>query len=166
MQETQEMQVWSLGQEDPLEEEGATHCSFLAWKIPWTEEAGGLAVIGLQRSGHTEQLSTHIGYGENGKKATLSHLLISILNLILSAPHENHVFFIACIIKKIGSPASWYNPIVHHSWTFIHWWTLHSKLSFYSVCSYPFKMNMPPNTRPSKCCHFSNLMPPTLGVSP
>ena len=80
-------------------------------------------------------LSTPIGYGENGKKATFSHLLILILNLILSAPHENHVFFKACIIKKIGSPASWYNPIVHHSWTLIHWWTLHSNLSFYSVCS-------------------------------
>ena len=59
MQETQEMQVQSLDQADPLEEEMATHSSILAWKIPWTEEAGGLAVIGLQRAGHTEQLSTH-----------------------------------------------------------------------------------------------------------
>ena len=38
----QETQVQSLGQEDPLEEEMATHSSILAWKIPWTEEAGGL----------------------------------------------------------------------------------------------------------------------------
>ena len=36
----QEMQVRSLGQEDPLEKEMATHASFLAWKIPWTEETG------------------------------------------------------------------------------------------------------------------------------
>ena len=42
MQETQEMWVPSLGQEHPLEEEMATHCSTLAWKIPWTEESGGL----------------------------------------------------------------------------------------------------------------------------
>ena len=42
MQETQEMQVWSLGWEDPLEEEMAIHSSILAWKIPWTEEPGGL----------------------------------------------------------------------------------------------------------------------------
>ena len=41
-QETQEMWVQSLGQEDPLEEEMATHTSILAWKIPWTEELGGL----------------------------------------------------------------------------------------------------------------------------
>ena len=42
MQETQETQVWSLCQEDPLEEGMATHSSILAWRIPWTEESGGL----------------------------------------------------------------------------------------------------------------------------
>ena len=42
MQETQEMQVRSLGWEDPLKEEMATHSSILAWRIPWTEEPGGL----------------------------------------------------------------------------------------------------------------------------
>ena len=39
---SQETQIQSLGQEDPLEEEMATHSSILAWKIPWTEETGGL----------------------------------------------------------------------------------------------------------------------------
>ena len=38
----QETQVWFLGQEDPLEKEMATHSSILAWRIPWTEEPGGL----------------------------------------------------------------------------------------------------------------------------
>ena len=42
MQETKESQVQSLGQEDPLEEAMATHSSILVWKIPWTEEFGGL----------------------------------------------------------------------------------------------------------------------------
>ena len=42
MQETQERQVQSLVQEDPLDEEMATHSSILAWEIPWTEEPGGL----------------------------------------------------------------------------------------------------------------------------
>ena len=42
MQETQETWVQSLGWEDPLEEEMATHFSILAWRIPWTEEPGGL----------------------------------------------------------------------------------------------------------------------------
>ena len=41
------MRVLSLGQEDPLEEGMATHSSILAWRIPWTEEPGGLQSIGL-----------------------------------------------------------------------------------------------------------------------
>ena len=48
----QETRVLSLGQEDPLEEEMATHSSTLAWKIPWTEEPGRLQSMGLQRVGH------------------------------------------------------------------------------------------------------------------
>ena len=46
----QEMRVRSLGQEDPLEKEMATHSSILAWEIPWTEETGGLQSMGLQKS--------------------------------------------------------------------------------------------------------------------
>ena len=46
------MWVGSLGWEDPLEEEMATHSSILAWEIPWTEEPGGLQSIGSQRVGH------------------------------------------------------------------------------------------------------------------
>ena len=46
-------QVLSLGQEDPLEKEMATHSSTLAWKIPWTEEPGRLQSMGLQRVGHS-----------------------------------------------------------------------------------------------------------------
>ena len=42
----------SLVQEDPLEEEKATHSSILAWRIPWTKEAGWLQFLGLQRVGH------------------------------------------------------------------------------------------------------------------
>ena len=44
--------VQSLGREDPLEKGVATRSSILAWRIPWTEEPGGLQVIGLQRVGH------------------------------------------------------------------------------------------------------------------
>ena len=52
MQETEETQVQSLGQEDPLEEGMATHSSILAWKISWTEDPGELQSTGLQRVGH------------------------------------------------------------------------------------------------------------------
>ena len=48
MQERYEMQVWSLGRADPLEEGMATHSGVLAWRIPWTEEPGGLQSMGLQ----------------------------------------------------------------------------------------------------------------------
>ena len=48
----QETQVCSLGREDPLEKRMATHTSTLAWRIPWTEEPGGLQSTGSQRVGH------------------------------------------------------------------------------------------------------------------
>ena len=47
-----EMQVLSLGWEDPIEKEIATHSSILACKIPWTEKPGGLQSMGSQRVGH------------------------------------------------------------------------------------------------------------------
>ena len=47
-----ERQVWSLGQEDSLEKEMATHSNILAWEIPRTEEPGGLQSKELQRVGH------------------------------------------------------------------------------------------------------------------
>ena len=52
MQETQERQVQSLVQEDPLDEEMATHSSILAWEIPWTEEPGRLQSMGSQKVRH------------------------------------------------------------------------------------------------------------------
>ena len=48
----QEIQVRSLGQEDPLEKGMATHSSILAWKMSWTEEPGGLESMESQRVGH------------------------------------------------------------------------------------------------------------------
>ena len=48
----QETRVQSLGQEDPLEKEMATHSSTFAWKIPWTEEPGRLPSMGSLRVGH------------------------------------------------------------------------------------------------------------------
>ena len=58
MQETRELQVQSLGWEDPLEEEMATHSSILAWEILWTEEPGGLQSMGLHTLDRTEQLNS------------------------------------------------------------------------------------------------------------
>ena len=59
----QETWVQSLGQEEPLEEEMATHSSILAWRIPWTEEPGGLQSMGLQSlSIHTQEPLSCFGF--------------------------------------------------------------------------------------------------------
>ena len=71
----QETWVRSLGREDPLEKEMATHSSTLAWRIPWTEEPGGLQSTGSQRVGHDWTTSlTH----------SLMHLYSVPLNLCFS----------------------------------------------------------------------------------
>ena len=57
----QETWVQFLGWEDLLEKEMATHSSTLAWRIPWTEEPGGLQSVGWQESDTTEQLNHHHG---------------------------------------------------------------------------------------------------------
>ena len=54
-----EICVWFLGWEDSLEEGMATHSSVLAWKIPWTEEPGGLQSMGLQRVGQVWATNTN-----------------------------------------------------------------------------------------------------------
>ena len=57
---TQEMQVWSLGWEDPLEKEMATHSSIFAWEIPWTEEPGGATVNGVSKESGTESVNNKV----------------------------------------------------------------------------------------------------------
>ena len=56
----QETQVSSLGPEDPLEKGMAAHSSILVWRIPQTEEPGGLQSMGLQRVGHNWATNTHV----------------------------------------------------------------------------------------------------------
>ena len=71
MQETEERQVQSLGWEDPLEKEIATHSSILAWEIPWTEP-GGLQSRGPHRVKHnwSDLASMHAGYVAEWSKNT------------------------------------------------------------------------------------------------
>ena len=64
-------QVRSLGQENALEDGMATHASILAWRIPWTEDPGGLQSKGLQRVGHdwaTNIFTSHIWIGREGRE--------------------------------------------------------------------------------------------------
>ena len=96
MQEMQEMWAGSLGQEDPLEEEMATHSSILAWKIPWTEQPGRLQSMvhkGLDTT-ECEHTHTHVNSMFNclnncptvlhNHHTILYHLLHSHQHLLLS----------------------------------------------------------------------------------
>ena len=60
VQKIQKLQFLSLGPEDPLEEEMATHCSVLSWRIPWTEELGGLWTLWLPRVRHNRAYGTSL----------------------------------------------------------------------------------------------------------
>ena len=78
----QETWVRFLGQEDSLEKEMATHSSILAWKIPWTEELGGLQSTGSQESDTTKRLNHH--------HHTCDHRAI-LLSKKTTHPHRHHL---------------------------------------------------------------------------
>ena len=61
------MQVRFLGQEDPLEKGMVTHPSIPAWRIPWTQEPGGLQSVGSQRVRRLKQFSTHVWGHSNSR---------------------------------------------------------------------------------------------------
>ena len=71
----QEIRVRSLGWENPLENGMATHCSILAWKIPWTEEPSGLWSMGLQRVERDQATNTFFQQSTFDNTATKSSLL-------------------------------------------------------------------------------------------
>ena len=75
MQETHEVQVRSLGLEDPLEEEMATYSSILSWKIPWTEEPGWLQSMESWRAVHdgAQMQATRVIQPENNIPVNLVH---------------------------------------------------------------------------------------------
>ena len=86
IQETQETWVQSLGWEDPLKKEMATHSSFLAWETPWTEEPGRLQSTGLQRIGHN--------LGNNDSEGFIGQVTFKwdLKNQQASAKEEERVF--------------------------------------------------------------------------
>ena len=75
-----ETQVWSLGQEDPLGKEMATHSSTLAWKIPWTEECGRLQSMGWQRIGHDWATSLSLQQEKNIKNKENWNRILTFAN--------------------------------------------------------------------------------------
>ena len=96
----QETQLQSLVQEDPQEKRMATHSSILAWRIPWTEEPGGLQSIGSQRVGHdwvTNTLhSIHSPFSyplvEFYNKKMLNFLTVQVDKILkLNTNHQNYL---------------------------------------------------------------------------
>ena len=83
----QEPWVWSLGQEDPLEKEMATHSSILAWEIPWTEEPGGLQSVGSQRIVHYLATKQH-SYDLPQITPDFLEVMLSWFFLLLFAPFQ------------------------------------------------------------------------------
>ena len=101
----QEMQAPSLGREDCLEEEMTTHSSILAWKIPWTEEPGGLQSVESQRVGHdwvTKQQGPQKGLLKLTYWASSASLtFFPVLNCRFYLFLENLPVFILCVHSVI-----------------------------------------------------------------
>ena len=83
--------VLSLDWEDPPEKEMTTHSSILAWRIPWTEEPGGLQSMGLQESDRTEQLNTHTHTHTHSHMHSHAHAHIphGLHTHLTQTPHRN-----------------------------------------------------------------------------
>ena len=79
-----ETQVLSLGREDPLEQEMATHSNILAWKIPWTEQPQGLQSIRLQRVGHNLVTKQQQQMCHGIELSLTKHFIISVIAIIIS----------------------------------------------------------------------------------
>ena len=90
----QEMWVRSLGQEDPLEKEMATHSSILAWEIPRAEEPGGLQSMGLQEVRHD------LGLSNNTKVDRLVSLLTVVLKYKYSVFGAFFIYQTSNLVKK------------------------------------------------------------------
>ena len=68
--------VRSLGRDDPLEKEMATHSTILAWRIPWTEELGGLQSTGCKKSDMTERLHFHFHFTVDSMNSVVSYFSV------------------------------------------------------------------------------------------
>ena len=78
----QETRVLSLGQEDPLEKEMATHPGILAWRIPWTEEPGRLQPMGVIRVGHDLATKSPTKLNINKNQAEMKNTITDIKNIL------------------------------------------------------------------------------------
>ena len=135
MQETHQMQVGSLGGEDPFQEEMATYSSVLAWRIPWTEEPGGLQSMGSQRVRdvwtHTKtHTHTHTPLWAHTKTHTHTHT--HTYTHTHPSPIMKHATMLCCLVISWGHKESdMYEHIQRHTHTHTH---THTPLSHHEAC--------------------------------
>ena len=106
----QETWVWSLGWEDPLEKEMVTHSSILAWRIPWTENPGGLQSMGSQRVGHSWATSPR-GFlvGTMGKESACNsgHRQMQVWSLGSPGKWHENSFQYSCLENPMDIGSWW-----------------------------------------------------------
>ena len=120
----QKMQVWSLGQEDLLEEEMTTHSSILAWKISRTEEPGGLQSTASQRVRHDLATTTQLSDNTSQEKRDLGKFLKEI-ELVIEWHKEVKKF---CVGFEVEYTLNQGNGIASSTLSFC----LHMLKSFYT----------------------------------
>ena len=111
--------VWSLGREDPLEKEMATHSSTPAWKIPWTEETGRLQSKGSQRVGHDWETSLTFTFNIVTNFDILAWMLVKLTEIFIiiitvdtcSVQVHSHRFLFKCVLHSHAS-CGWLNLLV------------------------------------------------------
>ena len=124
-----DMQVWSLGQEDPLEKGMGMHCSILAWRIPWTEEPDSLEPTGSQRAGHgwvTKQAEGYQILHQNflGFRNNMNPILLvsefAFFQFMCSESPD-------CLCRQISFVyMAWKWKSLSHVQLFVTLWTVHS----------------------------------------
>ena len=92
----QEMQLWSLGWEDPLEEEMTILSSILAWRMPWIEKTDGLQSIGLQRVRHDEWANEFFNPPWKPRSRIFQITYICLLEPFLCHPTSSHRMIYCC----------------------------------------------------------------------
>ena len=111
----QETRIWSLGGEDPLEKEMATHSNIAAWKIPWTEEPGRLQSMGSKGVGHNWVTSLHFKPCQSPcdfldcsmPVSSVFHYLLEFAHIhvhwVSDAIHQSHPLFLPSVFPILGS---------------------------------------------------------------
>ena len=117
-----ETRVWSLGREDPLKKEMATHSSILAWEIPWTEEPGGLQSRGSQRVGH--DLVTNRHHHHHQQKQSF---------IMLYVCRENLQLCLRCFRMSVFRVRGWFTWHICIIWTFCSGQSVKSNLFDFHV---------------------------------